>query len=989
MADVSVEFGATDTGLSETLKGIRESMKNLETQQRTTAMSTDEVEKSMRELKKLQGMEKLFMDLSGETAKLAEAEKIATEATRKLVEEEKAAAQATKKLADEIAAADIKKLADEEKAAIEATKKLAAEEEILAKTQEKMNQPLLTTSERLGLVRTQMEYLKEKAATASLQAHELDETMKKLGELSKTEKALSAIAGDVEKVGKESTATSPKVDELGKDMKTAGDKAEDAGKKGKTGFGEIAIGAGIAGAAVKLGTAAIDAAFAVAQKTVQSFGDALSMGGRLKDLADRTGIAIDKILILERAFHNAGVGAEAVGPIVNKMQKAIVDASDGSTKAADAFSQLGLSLSDLEKMSPEDQLRTIGKAIASIPNEADRAAISMEVFGKSGGALNQLFADMDGGIETAKKQLGSLPALMKSASEQFDRIDENLFSVGQKFVEFAAGLLDKVAPALDAVTTALSMIDAAGIGQSIGDFFIGAGEGMKGFQAAVDAIDAGDMMTAFKIAAQAIQIQFKETANSIYTNIVAAFSTVAEFAGKIFDPSGALGQTIVQAFAFIGNKASAAIMGALGEAMKGSYLTRGMGEALTEMSKKAEETAKKAEGDLKGAGGRIADQFVEAGAAMPDSFDKNYNKIPPLFTDIEKHQKEIDSLQEGITRSTKETTAAISDQAKEDAKAEQEARKYFQDHKKFQEDQEKANAKKTADQEAANKLKQGELKFQLEIAEAQAAGDTERVTALQASKKYAEDVQKALAAGLNPEQAALFATNMAIAANNSANIKQYDKDGNQLFFKAAENAEKLHRSLKSATGFADTLANMKEIKVMDKAANSAKAVHTELLAADKLLGTNFAQMSMPDLVKKLNIDKIGQTGEEQLRAVATYFNGIKTDLSQTPINTEKGQADILNLVKFFGGNPMKADLVINHDEAKKSTDTAFSKVEATLDAEKSVKGLRDSVKDGIELDVAAKSGVSGLLDAIKSLVTTISTATTSINGKLPIAVVGA
>jgi hypothetical protein len=137
------------------------------------------------------------------------------------------------------------------------------------------------------------------------------------------------------------------------------------------------------------------------------------------------------------------------------------------------------------------------------------------------------------------------------------------------------------------------------------------------------------------------------------------------------------------------------------------------------------------------------------------------------------------------------------------------------------------------------------------------------------------------------------------------------------------------------------------------------------------------------------LDKIGQTGEEQIRAVVKYMNEIKTDLAKSPIDSEKGQGDILKLVEFLGGNPMKADLVLNHDEAKKSTDTAFSKVEATLDAEKSVKGLRDSVKNGIELDVAAKSGVSGLLEAIKNLVTTISTTTTSMNGKLPIAVVGA
>jgi hypothetical protein len=92
--------------------------------------------------------------------------------------------------------------------------------------------------------------------------------------------------------------------------------------------------------------------------------------------------------------------------------------------------------------------------------------------------------------------------------------------------------------------------------------------------------------------------------------------------------------------------------------------------------------------------------------------------------------------------------------------------------------------------------------------------------------------------------------------------------------------------------------------------------------------------------------------------------------------------------------PLGLDADNSISQAFQSAENTFAKpipttIDTTLDAEKSVTGLRDSLKDGIELDVAAKSGVSGLLDAIKGLVTTISTATTSINGKLPIAVVGA
>jgi hypothetical protein len=851
----------------------------------------------------------------------------------------------------------------------------------------------------LKAVQDELTQLKGKVSSGELSMTELESTMKRIGQVTTMEKNIKAI-------GDQSTATSPKVEELNVDIKKTGDNSEDAGKKAGAGFGQIAIGAGIAGAAVKLGTAAIDAAFAAAQKTVQSFGDALNMGGRLAELSDRTGVAVDQLLILERAFQNTGIGADSLGPIINKMQKAIADAGDGSSKAADAFTKLGIPLSELENLSPDEQLRAIGKAIAGIPDPAERASISMEIFGKSGGALNQVFANMDGELETAKAQLGSLPEVMKAGAAQFDKISDNLTVIGGKFVEFAAGIIDKVKPALDALTTALTRIDATKLGQDLAGFFTGAGAGMQGFQAAVDAIDAGDMGTAFKIVAQAIQIQFKETGNSIYASMVAAFKTAGEFAAKIFDPSGALSQTILMSFDLLANKAGASIMSGLAKAFDGSYLTRGIADSLREMAGQATETAKIAEEGLKGAGSRIAKQFTETGKALPESFKENMAGVPPLFTGIEEHQKEIDHLQQSITRSTKETTAAISDQAKEDAKAEQEARKYFQDHKKFQEDQAKANAKKTADQEAANKLKQEELGFQLKFAEAQAAGDTEHMATLTAQKEWLANYQKALAAGLGEEQAQNFANRMADAANASKNIVYTDKDGHPLFFKAAEMAAKLGDNLKSATGFADTLAQMKGITALEKANNSAKAAKEELKAMDQLLGTDLAQKSFPDLAKKLGVDKIGQTGEQQIKAVVAYLNQVKTDLSKNPLDSDKAKATIekirTDLKAPFNGtlnvdytkakkstddafSKVGTTLNVDYNKAKTATDTAFSSVPTILDADKSVKDLRDSVKDGIELDVAAKSGVSGLLDAIKTAVEAIKTSVLAIEPKLPTA----
>jgi hypothetical protein len=833
----------------------------------------------------------------------------------------------------------------------------------------------------LKAVQDELTQLKGKVSSGELSMTELESTMKRIGQVTSMEKNIKAI-------GDSSTTTSPKVNELGKDMKTAGDKAEDAGEKGKIGFGKIAIGAGIAGAAAKVGSMAIDAAFAAAQKTVASFGDALNMGGRLAELSDRTGVAVDKVMLLERAFQNTGVGADSLGPILNKMQKAIVDAGDGTSKAADAFTKLGIPLSTLQNLSPDEQLRSIGKAIAGIPDPAERAAVSMEIFGKSGGALNQLFANMDGEVETAKNQLGSLPQIMKEGAAQFDRISDSLVVIGGKFVEFAAGIIDKVKPALDALTTALTRIDAAKLGQELAGFFTGAGEGMKGFQAAVDAIDAGDMGTAFKIVGQAIQLQFKETANSVYTNMVAAFKTTGDFIMEQFASSGPL----VALFQDFGKLISGYITEKLYNVMADFMDAIGKSGMADTFRYQAETSAKEVKTALDAIPIHAELTAEKAGESMgniPENFKENMAGVPPLFTDLEKHQQEIDRLTQSITKSQDDQTATVSETTKEQAAAEQEARKYFDEYQKGQAKVSEEDAKKAKAQAEQNALKQAELGFQLELAEAQAAGDSERVKFLQEQKKYADDVQKALAAGLDPEQAALFATNMAIAADNSAKIKQYDKDGNPLFYKAAEMSAKLNENLKSATGFADTLSNMKEIKALDKAMNSSKAMKNELKAMDELLGTTFAQKSEYDLVKLLNIKDIGPTQQDQIRAIVTYFKGVRDQLSANPIDSAKGQEEIQKIIKFLGGNPLTADLVVKYQKAQAETKSAFGSIPTTLDADKSVKGLRDSVKDGIELDVAAKSGATGLLDAIKTAVEAIKTAVEKIEPKLPMAVVGA
>jgi len=726
----------------------------------------------------------------------------------------------------------------------------------------------------LKALQSETDQLKSKMRSTEMSVTEAGAAMKKIAQNNDLEKKLRQI-------GDESQGSSSKVKSLG----TA---AEDTGKKGEIGFGKIAAGATLAGAAAKLGSMAIDAAFAVAQKTVQSFGAALDMGGRFKELSDRTGIAIDRLVILERAFHNAGVGAESVGPIINKMQKALVDAEDGTSKAAYAFADLGLSLSELKALSPEDQLKTIGKAIASIPDEALRTATSMEIFGKSGGALNQMFVDMDGEIANAKNQLGSLPGLMKSASEQFDRIDENIYSVGQKFVEFAAGLLDKVAPALDAVTTALSMIDAAGIGQEIGEFFVGAGEGMKMFQKAVDEFKVGNFSEGFKAAFEAIKMQAMETANSIYVKLVAAFKSTGDFISSQFSSTGPL----VALFLNFAQVISASLKDSIFTTLAEIADQFGMTDMATGFRLSAEngaEQVKYALEEIPKNAKLVSEQAGKALGDIPENFKTNMAGIKPLFDTTIQKQDEIIQKNKEIEKSGDAAFKPRPFNFVEISKAQQ-AEMDMAAFKKA-EDERAANERKKyeKDHEKQAQLKREEIAMQIDINNAIAAGDIKRVESLKADQDLNKSIQELRNAGL-------------IEGTNEA-----ERLANQMA-RAAREADRMQKSLATKIG-ADIKARQESEavdpggKLMKKAQEqistgaykAAEATGTQIRTREQEamirgVGSQSDRRALSDIAKDYGLDTMGKTStqmRDELYKIRTEGQGTSDKIKKGLETTQK------------------------------------------------------------------------------------------------------
>jgi hypothetical protein len=230
-------------------------------------------------------------------------------------------------------------------------------------------------------------------------------------------------------------------------------------------MGGLALSAGrVAASLAAAGTAAAGAGFVAGIK------NAADLGGTLADLSARTGIAAGDLAKLGRAFEDNGVSADKIGGVINKLQKTITDFGNGSKTATKPFETLGIKFEDIAKLDPAAQFELIQSKIAAIQSPAERAAVAMQLFGKSGGELLTLFADGQA-FANAGAFLGTQAEILNRSSGVFDSISDKMARIPAKLQGFFVGFLEPIAGDVDAVLTKFDNFDFAALGLRIGSAF--------------------------------------------------------------------------------------------------------------------------------------------------------------------------------------------------------------------------------------------------------------------------------------------------------------------------------------------------------------------------------------------------------------------------------------------------------------------------------------------------------------------------------------
>ena len=121
-------------------------------------------------------------------------------------------------------------------------------------------------------------------------------------------------------------------------------------------------------------------------------------GSELHDLSLKTGVSAKSLAGLKYAAEQGGASLGTIEMAIRRTSTALIDAKEGSTEITKAFDRMGLSLTSLEGLNPEEQFLKIAGAIANIPDPMSRAATAVDLFGQSGTDMLPMLSEGEEGL---------------------------------------------------------------------------------------------------------------------------------------------------------------------------------------------------------------------------------------------------------------------------------------------------------------------------------------------------------------------------------------------------------------------------------------------------------------------------------------------------------------------------------------------------------------------------------------------------------------
>lgn len=217
---------------------------------------------------------------------------------------------------------------------------------------------------------------------------------------------------------------------------------------------EWSAGAKIAGGAAAAAFVAVGTALVALTRSSLDNIDALAKQSR------QLGISVSAFQNMALVAEEAGVSTEALTNNLGFMQRALNELNAGTEAQVKAFGSLGLSMQDLRNLSPDEQFAKIAERLNAIQDPAQKTALSMEVFGRSGRAAINMLEGYNEALANASEFNRTFGITLSQAeSDSVEAANDAVGRLSLAFEGLGNRLAVIVAPALEA--TANGFLDLA------------------------------------------------------------------------------------------------------------------------------------------------------------------------------------------------------------------------------------------------------------------------------------------------------------------------------------------------------------------------------------------------------------------------------------------------------------------------------------------------------------------------------------------------
>lgn len=198
------------------------------------------------------------------------------------------------------------------------------------------------------------------------------------------------------------------------------------------------------------GVAAVGAAMVAMTRRAMSATDELTKQAR------QVGLTTDRFQAMSLVAREAGVSTGALTNTLGIMQRNIVELERGTASQTRAFEALGLSIRDLQGLSPDEQFERIAGALSGVDDSATRTALAMEVFGRSGREVINMLDGYSEKVQDAtefQRRFGI--AIDQTDAEAIERANDAVGRVREAFGGLANLMAVRVAPAVENVSAGI------------------------------------------------------------------------------------------------------------------------------------------------------------------------------------------------------------------------------------------------------------------------------------------------------------------------------------------------------------------------------------------------------------------------------------------------------------------------------------------------------------------------------------------------------